>query len=77
MRRTFKRSLEKQGMKFMLTTKVNSAKREGDSVTLELEPAKGGEKKELTVDVVLVSAGMGGGGARGGGSGEGQNSLSF
>jgi len=56
-RRTFKRSLEKQGMKFMLTTKVNSAKREGDSVTLELEPAKGGEKKELTVDVVLVSAG--------------------
>jgi hypothetical protein len=29
----------------------------GDSVTLELEPAKGGDKSSMTVDVVLVSAG--------------------
>lgn len=38
---------------------VNSATRQGDQVVLELEPAKGGDKTSLTVDVVLVSAGAG------------------
>lgn len=38
-------------------TQVNSAKREGDQVVLEIEPSKGGDKQSLTVDVVLVSAG--------------------
>jgi lysine/ornithine N-monooxygenase len=36
---------------------VNSATRQGDSVVLEVEPAKGGEKSTMEVDVVLVSAG--------------------
>jgi hypothetical protein len=36
---------------------VNSARREGDKVLLEVEPAKGGEKETMEVDVVLVSAG--------------------
>jgi hypothetical protein len=30
---------------------------EGDTVKLEIEPAKGGDKEELEADVVLVSAG--------------------
>lgn len=57
MRKLFQRALTKQGMKFKLGTKVNSAKREGDKVVLEIEPAKGGDKSSLEVDVVLVSAG--------------------
>lgn len=56
-RRQFQRSLQKQGMAFKLGTKVNSARREGDKVLLEVEPAKGGEKETMEVDVVLVSAG--------------------
>ena len=50
----------------------------GSSATLEGECAEGGEGKELTVDVVLVSAGMGeeGGGAEGK-DWHGQNSASF
>jgi dihydrolipoamide dehydrogenase len=44
-------------MKFKLNTKVNSASRQGEQVVLELEPSKGGDKEQLTVDVVLVSAG--------------------
>ena len=30
---------------------------DGDTVKLEIEPAKGGDKEELEADVVLVSAG--------------------
>ncbi|GBF90057.1 dihydrolipoyl dehydrogenase, mitochondrial [Raphidocelis subcapitata] len=56
-RRQFQRSLQKQGMTFKLGTKVNSARREGDKVLLEVEPAKGGAKETIEVDVVLVSAG--------------------
>jgi dihydrolipoamide dehydrogenase len=56
-RKLFQRSLTKQGMKFKLNTKVNSAKREGDQVVLEVEPSKGGDKETMAVDVVLVSAG--------------------
>ncbi|KAF6254877.1 dihydrolipoyl dehydrogenase [Scenedesmus sp. NREL 46B-D3] len=57
MRKAFQRSLTKQGMKFKLGTKVNSAARKGDTVVLEVEPAKGGDKSTMEVDVVLVSAG--------------------
>jgi len=56
-RKLFQRALQKQGMKFKLNTKVNSAVRQGDQVVLEIEPSKGGAKENLTVDVVLVSAG--------------------
>lgn len=56
-RRLFQRTLQKQGMSFKLGTKVNSAERKGDKVVLEVEPAKGGEKSTMEVDVVLVSAG--------------------
>lgn len=56
-RRTFQRSLTKQGMIFKLGTKVNGARREGDQVVLDLESSKGGKAETMTVDVVLVSAG--------------------
>lgn len=56
-RRSFQRSLDKQGMKFKLSTKVNKAEVSGDKVLLELEPAKGGSKETFETDVCLVSAG--------------------
>lgn len=59
-RRNFQRTLQKQGIAFRLATKVSSARREGDKVVLSVEPAKEGGKgkaEDLTVDVVLVSAG--------------------
>ena len=55
--RTFKRSLEKQGLKFMLKTAVKRAEQKGDTVALEVAPAQGGDAKTLEADVVLVSVG--------------------
>ena len=56
-RKQFQRSLEKQGMKFMLKTKVLGVDTSGDGVKLTLEPAAGGDQTTLEADVVLVSAG--------------------
>lgn len=56
-RKLFQRSLQKQGMKFKLGTKVNSAKVVGGAVQLALEPAKGGAAETMDAEVVLVSAG--------------------
>ena len=55
--KTFERVLGKQGFTFKLGTKVTAAKREGDGVTLTLEPAKGGKPETLAADIVLVSVG--------------------
>ena len=49
--------LTKQGMTFKLSTKVASAKAEGKSVKLKLEPAAGGAPEDVTADVVLVAVG--------------------
>jgi len=51
------RILAKQGMKFKLGTKVTAAKPGKSGVTLTMEPAAGGDKEEVTADVVLVSIG--------------------
>jgi dihydrolipoamide dehydrogenase len=48
---------KKQGFEFKLSTKVTKAQRKGDSVTLTVEPAKGGASETLEADVVLVSIG--------------------
>jgi dihydrolipoamide dehydrogenase len=56
-RRMFKRSLQKQGFKFTLKTKVVSAEVQGDKVHLVLEPAAGGEQTKLEADIVLVATG--------------------
>lgn len=55
----FQKSLQKQGFKFTLNTKVTKAVNhgKGKGVTLTLEPAAGGEAKEVHADVVLVAIG--------------------
>jgi dihydrolipoamide dehydrogenase len=55
--RAFQRVLAKQGLKFRLGTKVTGARKGNEGVTLAIEPAKGGQAEEITVDVVLVSIG--------------------
>jgi dihydrolipoamide dehydrogenase len=54
---TFRKILEKQGIKFRLGTKVTSAKSDKKSVTLTVEPAKGGAAETVTADYVLVAIG--------------------
>ena len=51
------RVLTKQGLKFKLGKKVTGAKKTKTSVTLSVEPAKGGAAEEIKADVVLVSIG--------------------
>jgi dihydrolipoamide dehydrogenase len=51
------RILQKQGMKFRLSTKVTSAVPGDAGVTLTLEPAKGGAAETVEADIVLMSVG--------------------
>jgi dihydrolipoamide dehydrogenase len=55
--KTFQRVLAKQGLKFRLSTKVTSARVEGEGVALTLEPAAGGTAAEMRADIVLVAIG--------------------
>jgi dihydrolipoamide dehydrogenase len=48
---------KKQGFEFRLSTKVTSAVRKDDVVTLTMEPAAGGAAETIEADVVLVSIG--------------------
>jgi dihydrolipoamide dehydrogenase len=48
---------KKQGFEFRLSTKVTGATRKGDTITLTVEPAKGGAAETIEADVVLVSIG--------------------
>jgi dihydrolipoamide dehydrogenase len=48
---------KKQGFEFKLSTKVTKAERKGKTVTLTVEPAKGGAPETIEADVVLVSIG--------------------
>lgn len=48
----FQKILQKQGFKFKLNTKVISAERQGDKVSLKVDAAKGG--KEETVSIPLI-----------------------
>lgn len=56
-RKTSQRMLKKQGLQFKLKTKVTAAKKTKTSVTLTMEPAKGGDAEELKVDACLVAIG--------------------
>lgn len=49
--------LKKQGMKFKLSTKVMSAKRNGDVVDIIVEDAKSGKQETIQADVLLVAVG--------------------
>lgn len=53
----FLKILKKQGMEFMLSTKVVASAVTGDGVTLTVEPSAGGNASTINADVVLVSTG--------------------
>lgn len=53
----FQKILKKQGIKFMMSTKVTKSEVVGDGVKLTIEPSAGGAASTLDADVVLVSTG--------------------
>lgn len=55
--KSFRKILEKQGIKIMTGHKVVSGKNNGDSGEVTIEPVKGGEKMVLKADHILVSTG--------------------
>ncbi|CAL1294422.1 unnamed protein product, partial [Larinioides sclopetarius] len=56
--KNFQRILTKQGLKFKLDTKVTSASKSGDKISVNIESAKDPSKKEeLECDVLLVCVG--------------------
>ncbi|KAI9335603.1 hypothetical protein DFJ73DRAFT_780301 [Zopfochytrium polystomum] len=58
MAKVFQKTLQKQGLKFKLGTKVvSAAKNAQGKVDVVVEPAAGGPRETLTVDVVLLSIG--------------------
>jgi len=56
-RTTFERVLKKQGLKFKMEHKVTAAVNNGSSVTLKVEPSKGGPAETVEADAVLVAIG--------------------
>jgi len=55
-RKSFQKILQKQGFKFKLNTKVTSLKREGDTVTVEVEGVKDGKRETVCCSVYMVKA---------------------
>ncbi|CCH43581.1 dihydrolipoamide dehydrogenase [Wickerhamomyces ciferrii] len=55
--KTTQKFLQKQGLKFKLSTKVTSATRNGDIVNIEVEDVKKGTKESIDADVLLVAVG--------------------
>ena len=53
----FKTLLEKQGINFQLSTAVKSAKSSAKGVTLRVADADGGNEREISCDIALVSVG--------------------
>lgn len=49
--------LKKQGINFKMSSKVTKAVNNGKSVTITVQPAKGGAEEVMEVDVVLVATG--------------------
>ena len=56
-RKTFQRSLKKQGMNFMMEKKVTAATKTPTGIKLTVEPSAGGDAVEVEADVVLVATG--------------------
>jgi len=54
--KSFQRVLQKQGMKFMLSTKVTGVTKNGDALRVNVEGANG-EKQTIETDIMLVSIG--------------------
>src|SRR3974377_2374433 len=53
----FQRLLEKQGIKFHLSSKVASVDSAGKTLKVQVEPAAGGAAQTFEADVVLVAIG--------------------
>jgi dihydrolipoamide dehydrogenase len=53
----FQRALKKQGMAFELGQKVVAVEKTPEAIEVSIEPAKGGERRTLEADVVLVAIG--------------------
>ncbi|KAL4401665.1 dihydrolipoamide dehydrogenase precursor [Malassezia pachydermatis] len=53
----FKKTLEKQGLKFYLGTKVSTVEKNGDKVTVKAESKSDGKAVDFEADVVLLSIG--------------------
>ncbi|MCB2054840.1 MAG: dihydrolipoyl dehydrogenase [Geminicoccaceae bacterium] len=53
----FQRILQKQGMKFRLSTKVTGVERHDDRLEVKIEPAAGGDAEVIDCDTVLVAIG--------------------
>ncbi|MDE2109826.1 MAG: dihydrolipoyl dehydrogenase [Alphaproteobacteria bacterium] len=53
----FQRVLQKQGIKFQLSTKVVGVEKTGKSLRVSLEAAAGGDRQTVETDVLLVSIG--------------------
>ncbi|HVT25777.1 MAG TPA: dihydrolipoyl dehydrogenase [Rhizomicrobium sp.] len=53
----FQRILQKQGMKFQLSTKVVGVEKKGDVLRVTMEPAAGGAPQTVETDIMLVSIG--------------------
>lgn len=56
-RKEAKKILGKQGLEFMLSSKVTSAKTSSKGVELSVEPANGGDAQTVKADVVLMAIG--------------------
>ncbi len=54
---TFKKLLEKQGLKFLMKTKVVGGAGGPNGCKVEIEPAEGGSRTTLDCDIILVSTG--------------------
>jgi dihydrolipoamide dehydrogenase len=55
--RLFQRSLQKQGLKFQLSTKVTGVEKKSGALKVTVEPAAGGPAQNLDADVMLVAIG--------------------
>lgn len=55
--KNYERVLKKQGMDILTGHKVTAVKTQKNGVTVSVEPVKGGDKKDIAADVVLVSVG--------------------
>ncbi len=55
--RAFQRLLEKQGIKFHLSSKVSAVDGSGEQLKAQIEPAAGGAAQTIEADVVLVAIG--------------------
>ncbi len=55
--KNFKKILAKQGLKFLMQSKVVAVEKKGGNVTVSIEGVKDGEKSSIEADVVLVAIG--------------------